>query len=209
MVPPDAMAQPEAVPIYTPARHMPMRVRPAGRMTDDELFELCALNRELVIERTKDGELIIMSPTGAETGRRNFALIGQLYAWIAREGQGVGFDSSTGFLLPNGAERSPDVAWVRRSRWDSLTTEERRKFAPLCPDFVIELRSPSEDLPELEAKMAEYIACGALLAWLIDADARRIRAYRPGRPVEIIDGAAQLSGEPELPGFRLDLSEVW
>jgi Uma2 family endonuclease len=203
------MAQPEAVTICTPSRHMPMRVRPVARMSDDELFELCALNRELRIERTQEGELIIMSPTGADTGRRNFALIGQLYGWISREGGGVGFDSSTGFILPNGAERSPDVAWVRSERWQLLTEGQRRKFAPMCPDFVVELRSPSEDLPELEAKMGEYISCGAVLGWLVDPDVRRVKIYRPGRPVETLENPSRLVGDPELAGLVIDLTSVW
>ncbi|MGH7436361.1 MAG: Uma2 family endonuclease [Polyangiaceae bacterium] len=203
------MALPDVIPVLAPARHMPMRVRVAGVIGDDELFEICALNRELRIERTKEGELIIMSPTGAETGRRNFALIGQLYAWIARDGRGVGFDSSTGFLLPNGAERSPDVAWVRRERWDALSPEAKRKFAPLCPDFVVDLRSPSEDLADLEAKMQEYVECGANLGWLIDADAKRVAVYRPGRSPETLTAPRSLSGDPELSGLVIDLSEVW
>jgi Uma2 family endonuclease len=186
-----------------------MRVRPASQMSNDELFELCALHRELRIERSQDGELIIMSGAGAETGRRNFALIGQLYPWIHREGRGVGFDSSTGFLLPNGAERSPDVAWVRSERWQSLTDEERRKFAPLCPDFVVELRSPSETLSDLEDKMVEYMSCGAVLGWLVDPDARRVHVYRPGRPVETLESPGRIEGGPELPGLVVDLTAVW
>ncbi len=203
------MAQLDVVPVLAPARHLPLRIRVAGALDDEQLFELCALNRELRIERTKDGELIVMSPTGAETGRRNFVLIGQLYAWIGRDGRGVGFDSSTGFLLPNGAERSPDAAWVRRDRWDALTPERKRKFAPLCPDFVVELRSPSEDLVELEAKMQEYLDGGASLGWLIDADARRVIVYRPGGPPEALSAPERLSGEPELPGLVIELAEIW
>jgi Uma2 family endonuclease len=207
-----AMAQlePVRVPIRieTPPRHLPMRVRPAAPLDDDELLELCAMNRDLRIERTKEGELIIMSPTGGETGRRNFALIGQLAAWVARDGGGIGFDSSTGFILPNGAERVPDAAWVRRERWDALTPEQRRKFVPLCPDFVVELRSSSDDLAELQAKMEEYLSCGARLGWLIDADARRVLVYRPGRAVEALDDAATVAGDPELPGLVLNLAAL-
>src|SRR5260370_41923384 len=125
-----------AFPLRAPVAHLPMRVRLAVRLNDDALFELCRLNRELRIERTKDGELLIKSPTGGETGKRNFALIGLFGAWVARDGTGVGFDSSTGFILPNGAERAPDAAWVKKERWAALTPEQRRKFAPLCPDFV-------------------------------------------------------------------------
>jgi Uma2 family endonuclease len=202
------MAQPHAIPIYGFAEHFPVRVRPATRLSDDALFELCARNPELGIERTADGEIIVMSPTGGETGRRNFHLVVQLGIWAMRDGTGIGFDSSTGFLLPNGAERSPDASWLRRERWEALTPEQRRKFVPLCPDFVIELRSPSNDLAELQAKMEEFVACGASLGWLVDIDAKRAWVYRPGRPVEAIEGASILHGDPELPGFALDLAAL-
>jgi Uma2 family endonuclease len=202
------MAQPHAVPIYAFAEHFPVRVRPASRLSDDELFELCARNRELRIERTAEGELIVMSPTGGETGRRNFQFIAQLGLWVARDGTGVGFDSSTGFLLPNGAERAPDAAWIRRDRWDALTPEQRRKFVPLCPDFVVELRSPSDSLPELQAKMEEYVACGARLGWLVDVEGARAWVYRPGRPVEIVERVQKLAGDPELPGLVLDVEAI-
>ncbi len=180
------MLQPGAVVIGALAKHLPIRVRPASALTDDELFELCARNRDLRIERTTEGELIIMSPTGGESGRRNFSLITQLGVWVLRDGTGVGFDSSTGFLLPNGAERAPDAAWVRRERWQALTPEQRRKFVPLCPDFAVELRSPSDELSALLSKMQEYVACGVRLAWLIDVDGKCAWVYRPDREVELI-----------------------
>jgi Uma2 family endonuclease len=202
------MAQHHAVPIYAFEEHFPVRVRPASRVSDDDLFELCARNPELAIERTAEGEIIVMSPTGGETGRRNFQLIVQLGMWAARDGSGIGFDSSTGFLLPNGAERAPDAAWLRRERWEALTREQRRKFVPLCPDFVIELRSPSNDLAELQAKMDEYVVCGARLGWLVDVDAKRAWVYRPSRPVEAIENASSLQGDPELPGFTLELATL-
>lgn len=203
------VATPAAIPILTPPGHLPLRVRSAVRMTDDALFEFCRINRNLRIERTRDGELVIMSPTGGETGQRSFTLTGMFWAWVVRDGSGVGFDSSTGFILPDGAERSPDVAWVKRSRWESLTPEQRRKFVPLCPDFVVELRSPSDDLLALQAKMQEYIDNGALLGWLIDPLDRRVDVYRPGMPVAQLDVPASVSGEPELPGLLLDLSNFW
>ncbi len=199
----------ETVPIVTPLRHLPMRVRAAVPITDDALFEFCRINRDLRIERTKEGELLIMSPTGGETGRRNFTLIGIFAAWSARNGTGVGFDSSTGFLLPNGAERSPDLAWVQRHRWDKLTADQRGRFVPLCPDFVVELRSPSDDLAELQAKMEEYRDDGAALGWLIDPEQRCVFVYRRGAPVERTDAPASLSGEPTLPGFVLDIAAIW
>src|SRR3954470_13458930 len=126
------------------------------KMSDEEFFDFCQVNSELRIERTTQGDLIIMSPTGGETGVRNFNLTGTFSAWVDGDGTGVGFDSSTGFTLPNGAKRSPDLAWVRRPRWDALTKEQRAKFPPLCPDFVVELRSPSDDLEILQEKMEEY-----------------------------------------------------
>jgi Uma2 family endonuclease len=190
-------------------RHLPMRVRLTTPLGDEELFDLCAANRSLRIERTADGELVIMPPTGGETGRRNFNLIVQFGAWVQRDGTGVGFDSSTGFLLPNGAERAPDLAWVRASRWNALTEAQRRKFPPLCPDFVLELRSPSDTLAYQQAKLEEYIACGAALGWLLDPDERRAYVYRRDHRVEVIANAAELRGDPELPGLLLDLRRIW
>ncbi len=190
-------------------RHLPMRIRLAAPLGDDDLFELCTANSELRIERTADGELFIMPPTGGETGRRNFDLTGQFAAWVRRDGTGVGFDSSTGFLLPNGAERAPDVAWVRRARWDALSEMQRRRFPPVCPDFVLELRSPSDTLATGQAKLEEYIACGASLGWLIDPEERRAYVYRPGRTVEVLEHATEVRGDPELPGLILDLRSIW
>ncbi len=186
-----------------------MRIRPARWTDDDTLYELCRANRDLRIERSAEGELLIMSPTGGETGRRSLALAGRFWSWIEHDGTGVGFDSSTGFLLPNGAERSPDLAWVRRERWDALTADERERFPPVCPDFVLELRSPSDDLDELRAKMDEYIASGASLGWLVDPQERRVHVYRPGRPPEVLDDPSEVSGDPTLPGFRLELTGIW
>lgn len=190
-------------------RHLPLRLRPAQPLDDAELYEFCRANGDLRIERTQGGELIIMSATGSETGRRNFNLIGQLSAWAARDGTGVGFDSSTGFILPNGAERSPDAAWLRREAWERLSTAQRAKFAPLCPDFVVELRSPSDDLSELHAKLREYLACGARLGWLIDPDERRVWVYRPNAAVAELQSPTRVSADPELPGFELDCEPIW
>jgi Uma2 family endonuclease len=193
------------VPLVVPADHLPLRIRPSTRLSDDALLEFCRINRALRIERARDGDIVIMAPTGGETGTRNFSLIGQFYVWVSRDGRGVGFDSSTGFVLPNGAERSPDVAWVRKDRWEALSREARRKLVPLCPDFVVELVSPSDDLAELREKMREYLANGASLGWLVDLDRRVVEVYRAGGAVEEIAGARTVSGEPLLPGFVLDL----
>ncbi|HAA33308.1 MAG TPA: hypothetical protein DCE56_43275, partial [Cyanobacteria bacterium UBA8553] len=139
-----------------------LHLQPIINLTDDQFFEFCQLNRDLRIERAATGELLIMPPTGTETGGRNFRLNGQLYNWIEQDGTGVGFDSSTGFMLPNGAERSPDAAWVKLERWNALTPKQQKKFAPICPEFVVELRSASDNLEPLKTKMQEYIDNGAL-----------------------------------------------
>jgi Uma2 family endonuclease len=186
-----------------------LHLQPIINLTDEQFFELCQINRDLRIERTVTGELLIMPPTGTETGGRNFRLNGQLYNWTEQDGTGVGFDSSTGFTLPNGAERSPDAAWVKLERWNALTPEQQKKFAPICPDFVVELRSPSDNLEPLKTKMQEYIDNGALLGWLIDRKNRQVYIYRPGVAVECLDNPATVSGDSVLPGFVLDLSKIW
>ena len=198
-----------ATPFQTPAALLPMRVRPAVALDDDALFALCRANPDLRIERDHDGELIVMSPTGGETGRRNFRLTTKLGVWTERDGTGVGFDSSTGFVLPNGAERAPDAAWVKRARWDALTDAQRRKFVPLVPDFVVELRSASDDLETLHTKMAEYVAQGARLGWLLDPVSKTVWIYRPGAEAHACLDPETVSGEGVLPGFELRLAEVW
>lgn len=186
-----------------------LHLHPVINLTDDQFFEFCQINRDLRIERTATGELLIMPPTGTETGGRNFNLIGQLWVWVNQDGTGIGFDSSTGFTLPNGAQRSPDAAWVKLERWNALTPEQQKKFAPICPDFVVELRSASDNLEPLKSKMQEYIDNGALLGWLIDRKNRQVYIYRPEVPVERLDNPASVSGDPLLSGFVLDLSKIW
>jgi Uma2 family endonuclease len=202
-------SEPSSISIFTPVDHLPMRLRPHKPFSDDALFELCRINPGLRIERTREGEIVIMSPTGGETGRRNFTISVRFGIWVDRDGTGVGFDSSTGFILPDGAERSPDVAWLRRARWESLTRTQRARFIPLCPDFVIELRSPSDSLDDLEAKLREYIENGALLGWLIDPVQRRVKIYRPGMAAESLDDPSSISGDPVLPGLVLSLDGIW
>jgi Uma2 family endonuclease len=194
-----------------PAVVLPLTVQlePVVRMSDDEFFEFCAINRDLRVERTAKGELVIMSPTGGEAGGRSAAIIGQLWRWAREDGRGVAFDSSTGFVLPNGAIRSPDAAWVERSRLAALAPAERTRFLPLAPDAAIELRSSSDDLRDLQAKMEEYLANGTRLGLLVDAEKSRAHVYRPGAPAETLDAPAAVSGEPVLPGFRLSLQEIW
>jgi Uma2 family endonuclease len=186
-----------------------LRLAPVIDMSDEQFFELCQLNRDLRLERTSQGDLVIMPPTGGETGRTNFELTVFFGHWVHADGTSVGFDSSTGFALPNGAKRSPDLAWVKRERWEALTPEQRRQFPPLCPDFVLELRSPSDALATVQAKMQEYLDNGARLGWLIGPIEQKVYIYRPQTPVECLDNPKIISGEPVLPGFVLDLGRVW
>ncbi len=186
-----------------------LRFTPLFTFTGEQFFEFCQLNRGLQIERTRSGDIVIMAPTGGATGNRNASLNAQLYLWARQDGTGRVFDSSTGFTLPNGAERAPDASWVLRTRLARLTAEEKQRFLPLCPDFVIELRSPTDKLPKLQDKMAEYRENGAQLGWLIDPLERRVHIYRPDVPIEIVNNPATISGDPELHGFALDLREIW
>jgi len=191
--------------------HPPLVVhlRPVLNLTDDQLYEFSQINRDLRIERNAQGELIIMPPTGGDTSQRNAEIIIQLGSWAKRNGEGATFDSSGGFRLNNGAVRSPDAAWVRHSRLSALTAEERQKFLPLCPEFIIELRSPTDSLDLLREKMQEYVDNGAQLGWLIDPEQKRVYVYRPGEPVQELDQPEKLSGQPLLSGFELDLRDIW
>lgn len=181
----------------------------ALRLSDSELLELCRRNPELQIERTAEGDLIAMSPAGGETSRRNARLVAALVNWADEDSSGVVYDSSGGFLLPSGAMRAPDAAWVEKTRLVELSAAEREGFLPLCPDFVVELKSPSDSLDDLKAKMDAYLASGARLGWLIDPWERRVHVYRPGEEVEVLDNPRQISGAPELPGLVLDLGPIW
>ncbi len=184
-------------------------LEPVICMTEEQFGEFCAQNSELRIERTGEGALEIMPPTFIDTGSRNAGVTADLTIWARQDGSGVAFDSSTGFTLPNGAVRSPDASWVLRSRLEALTEEERQGFGRICPDFVIEIRSASDRLSTLQAKMQEYIDNGALLGWLIDPIGRRAYVYRPGVAVVALDAPRTLSGDPELAGFALDLGAIW
>ena len=186
-----------------------VHLRSVFEMTDEKFEEFCRINRGLRIEMTAEGDLVIMPPTYGRTGNRNFKLTQQVANWTDVDGTGVGFDSSTLFRLPNGANRSPDVSWVRKSRLAILTDEQKSKFLPLCPDFVIELRSSSDRLEDLQAKMQEYVANGAQLGWLIDAIAKDVYVYRADGSVEHLENPESLSGDPLLAGFRLDLRAIW
>ncbi len=196
-------------PTYTEHPPLVVRLRPVLELTEDQLLDLSSINRDLRLELTAKGELIVMPPAGGETSRRNIELAAQLWVWAKRDGTGVAFDSSGGFTLPNGAVRSPDASWVERSRLETLTPEQREKFLPLCPDFVIELRSPTDSLSVLRDKMQEYMNNGSRLGWLIDPRQKRVYIYRPEEPVQELKNPERISGVPVLPGFVLDLREVW
>ena len=178
-------------------------------VTREQFVQLALANRDLQLERTATGELIVMPPTGSDTGNRNLDIEGQLWLWNRQTKLGKAFNSSSGFHLPNGANRSPDASWVRQERWNALTREQQKGFAPLCPDFVLELRSESDNMAPLQAKMREYMENGAHLGWLIDRKNKKVEIYRQGQEVKVLDNPSTLSGEDVLPGFVLDLKEVW
>ena len=177
-------------------------------LTDEQFYQLCINNEDLRIERNADGDLLIMPPTGGETGNRNGRLIQQLFNWSDRNATGIAFDSSTGFKLPNGANRSPDASWLPLAKWDGLTSDEKQRFIPLCPDFVIELLSPSDNLSKTQAKLQEYIDNGTKLGWLINRSQKQVEIYRQGQ-VDVLNLPDDLSGEDVLIGFTLDLQPIW
>lgn len=185
-----------------------LQLPPNLKFTDEEFEQIVAVNKELRLELNSEGELIIMSPTGGETGNRNFDLLGQIWLWNRKYALGKAFDSSTGFKLPNGATRSPDAAWIRMEKWDALTPQQRKKFLPLCPDFAVELVSDSDDVEDTQAKMREYLANGLKLGWLINPQDKQVEIYRVGREVEVLQSPVSLSGEDILPDFILDLQVI-
>ena len=187
----------------------PVRIRPLGLFSDDQLYEFCRLNSDLDIERTADGDLLIMAPASFRTSHLNLRIILQLGRWAERDGTGVATESSGGFILPNSAMRAPDAAWIRRDRLTTVPQEQQERFLPLCPDFAIELRSSSDTLGAAQSKMREYLDNGLRLGWLIDPFARRVYVYRPGADVHVLDDPDGVDGAPVLPGFRLDLSRIW
>lgn len=185
-----------------------LHVWPALELTDKRFEQLCASNHELRLERTAAGDLVVMAPAGSDSSRRNIKLTARLETWSEMDGTGVAFESSAGFTLPNRAIRSPDAAWVRKERWEALNAEEQQRFSPLCPDFVAELRSPTDRVEVLREKLREYIENGTRLGWLIDPQARTVEIYRPSQPVEQRQEPRTLSGEDVLPGFVLDLEGI-
>ncbi|MEC4892746.1 MAG: Uma2 family endonuclease [Oscillatoria sp. PMC 1050.18] len=186
-----------------------LNLTPILKLNNEQFEQLAAVNQDLNLELNAAGELIIMPPTGGETGNRNFELDGQLWLWNRQNNLGKAFDSSTGFRLRNGATRSPDLSWITTERWDNLTSEQRKKFLPLCPDFAVELVSENDDLETTQAKMAEYLANGLRLGWLINPKTQTVEIYRPNQPVEVLQSPNNLSGENVLPGFVLNLQPIW
>jgi len=205
------MAAATTNPRFEPAGSPPLvlRFRPLIELTEDQFQEFCSLNGDLRIERTAEGEVVVMPPAGTRSGGREGKLGYQLYAWAERDGTGEAFGPSAGFRLPNGAIRAPDASWVPKTRLAQFRPEELEAFAHLCPDFVAEIRSPSDRLSDLKKKMQEYMANGARLGWLIDPYSRRVYVYRPNEPVVELDNPETVSGDPILPGFVLDLRPIW
>jgi Uma2 family endonuclease len=179
------------------------------KLTDEPFYQLCVTNPEQPLELTAQGVLIVMPPVGGESGKREFRLSGQLFTWNEASELGEAFSSSTIFKLPLGSKRSPDVAWIERSRWEAISPEEQERFPPIAPDFVIELRSRTDNLSDLQQKMAEYQANGVRLGWLINPQQQQVEIYRLGQEVEVIQSPMALSGENVLPGFILDLQKIW
>lgn len=179
------------------------------QLSDEQFFQLCQQNQNYRFERSAQGDLVIMPPTGAETGNRNIDLSYQLQAWNRKTKLGMAFDSSTGFIMPNGANRSPDAAWIPLARWESVTPEQQKRFLPMGPDFVVELLSPTDQLSRTQTKMQEYIENGTRLGWLINRKIKQVAIYRQGQKIEILEAPDILSGEDVLPEFELDLSSIW
>ena len=186
-----------------------LNLHDAIELTDERFEQICQSNRDLRFERTSTGELVVMSPAGSDTGRQNMGLSGQLWLWNRQVCLGVGFDFSAGFTLPNGAIRSPDASWIKQERWDTLNTSQKRKFAPICPDFVVEVCSKSDRLIDVQIKMQEYLNNGTRLGWLIDPESKSAQIYRQNQTAEVQNAPNSLFGEDILPGFELDLQEIW
>ncbi len=184
-------------------------LEPIFELTEEKFFQLCQKNRDLKFERSAQGDITIMAPEGSDTGMRSIEISADLVFWNRRKKLGVAFGSSTGFILPNGAMRSPDASWILKERWESLTPEQQSKIAPICPDFVVELMSQSDSLSVTQAKMQEYQDNGARLGWLINRKDRQVEIYRMGQSVEILQSPIALSGETVLPEFVLELASIW
>lgn len=184
-------------------------ILPQPKMTTEQFYAFCKANPELRMEKTAAGEVIVMPPAFSDTGSRNFEIAVELGIWARQNGTGRGFDSSAGFTLPNGATRSPDAAWIKLDRWNALSDEQKASFAPICPDFVIELRSASDTLKSLQDKMQEYIENGVRLGLLIDRENKAVHVYRPNHSPKIIENPESVNCDPELAGFALPMSRIW
>jgi Uma2 family endonuclease len=184
-------------------------LEPVIHVTDEQFYQLCQVNPDVKFERNEAGDLLIMAPTGGETGSYNAEIVADFVIWNRQTRLGKVFDSSTCFKLPKGGDRSPDVAWVAMERWSELSQEQQRKFPPITPDFVLELLSPIDSLEKTQAKMQEYMNNGVRLGWLIDRDNRYVEIYRSNQPVERLTSPEHLLGEAVLPGFCLNMSIVW
>jgi Uma2 family endonuclease len=195
----------------TPVNFFPISIQlaPVVPMTQDQFFDFCQLNPDKWFERTAEGELIVLPPSGTESGIRDVEVSAQLHSWAKAAGKGKVTGPSGGFILPNGANRAPDAAWVSSEQLATITPEQRQKFWPVCPFFLMEVLSPTDSLKRLQEKMEEYIANGCRLGWLIDPVKCQVHVYRPGQPVQVLDNPSTLAGDPELPGFVLDLEPVW
>ena len=188
---------------------LPIRIRPQMPMSDEELMRFCSANDALRVERDANGEILVMTPAGSRTSKMNSRLTRLLDEWAEADGRGVVFDSNGGFSLPDGSMRAADAAWVMRSRWDALSDGEQSGYAPLCPDFTIELRSPSDHLAALKKKMKQWIANGVQLGWLIDPEGKNVSIYRPGEQPEILDNPTSVPGTGVMAGFELVMARIW
>jgi Uma2 family endonuclease len=188
---------------------LPVRLRTVVPMTDDELMQFCAANETMRVEREANGEILVMTPAGAKTGKMNLRIGRILDEWTESDGRGVAFDSSTGFTLPDGSMRNPDGAWMLAARWDALSAEDQGRFAPVCPEFIVELRSPSDGIKELRLKMEIWISNGAELAWLIDPIERAVTIYRAGEVPEHLIEPTSVQGTGPVAGFELVMSRIW
>ncbi len=188
---------------------LPVRLRPQVPLTDDELLRFCAANDGLRVERDANGEILVMTPAGIKTSRMNSRITRLLDEWAEQDGRGIAVDSNGGFTLPDGSMRAADAAWVHKSRWDALSDADQARFAPICPDFIIELRSPSDNLAELQAKVEQWMANGARLAWLIDPIEQEVSVYRPGESPEVHHHPTSVQGSGPIAGFELMMTRIW
>jgi Uma2 family endonuclease len=189
--------------------NLPIRLLPETRMSDEEFMRFCAANEPMRIEREPNGEILVMTPANSKTSKMNSRIVRLLDEWAESDGRGAAFDSSGGFTLPDTSMRNPDAAWMLNPRWNAMSDEEQSSFAPACPDFIIELRSPSDRLPDLQAKMEQWISNGAQVAWLIDPKEKTVSIYRTGQEPEHIVHPTSIQGDGPIVGFELVMARIW